>query len=132
MTEPAIDALIAAFYGAFDNRGGRAPGGEALRAMFAPGATITRVAAGQAECWTPDAFIAPRMAILTDGSLIDFHEWETQARTEVRGDIASRWSRYGKAGRRHGAAFEGGGEKFIQLCRLEERWLISAILWQDD
>ena len=84
------------------------------------------------ESWTPDAFIAPRIAMLSDGTLTDFHEWETQARTSVLDRIASRWSRYEKQGLLDGADYRGGGQKFIQLYRAGDRWLIGAILWQDD
>jgi hypothetical protein len=130
-SDPEIESLVGAFYAAFDNRGGRAPAGEALRAMFAEAATITRVAPDLADIWAPDAFIAPRVAMLTDGTLTDFHEWETEARTVVLDNIASRWSRYEKSGTLNGADYRGGGQKFIQFQRADGRWLISSILWED-
>ncbi|HEY8004310.1 MAG TPA: hypothetical protein VIE16_08785 [Phenylobacterium sp.] len=128
---PEIEALIAAFYAAFDNRDARAPAGEALRAMFGTTATITRVAKDQADSWSPDAFIAPRVAMLTDGRLTEFHEWEVEARTIVLANIASRWSTYEKQGTLEGADYRGGGHKFIQMHRDGGRWLISSILWED-
>lgn len=129
--DPEIEALIAAFYAAFDNREGRRPAVEALREMFSPGATITRVNGEAVDRWTPEAFIAPRQAMLTDGTLTDFREWETAARTEVLANIASRWSTYSKAGVLEGADYHGGGHKFIQLHREAGHWRISAILWED-
>jgi hypothetical protein len=131
MTDPDIDALVAAFYAAFDNRGGRAPAVETLRAMFADAAVITRVSVDQVDNWTPEAFISPRGAMLTDGTLTGFHEWETEARTVVLDNIASRWSTYAKAGVLNGADYRGTGNKFIQFQRQDGRWLISSILWED-
>lgn len=129
--DPEIEALIAAFYAAFDNRGGRLPAVEGLRALFAETATITRVTSEAVDSWTPEAFIAPRQRMLADGALTDFHEWETTARTVVLANIASRWSTYEKQGRLKDADYGGGGHKFIQLHRLEGRWRISSILWED-
>ena len=90
--------MTATFYAAFDNRAPRIPTGEELLALFAEQATITRVAPGDAACWDPAAFVAPRIAMLTDGTLTEFHEWETESRTAVFEDIASRWSTYEKEG----------------------------------
>ena len=126
-----IDALVEAFYAAFDNRGGRAPAGDALRALFAPEATITRVDGGAAETWDADGFVTPRVELLTDGRLLEFHEWETESRTHVAGHIASRWSVYEKEGLLGGADYRGGGQKLIQLRRDAGRWLISSLLWED-
>ena len=131
MTEPEIETLIAAFYAAFDNRDGRVPDGAALRAMFADGASITRARPDGVDRWTIETFVAPRIAMLSDGTLTDFHEWETAARTVVLGTIASRQSAYAKAGRLNGADYRGGGDKFIQLIRSDGQWRISAILWRD-
>jgi len=128
---PEIEALIAAFYAAFDNRGGRAPADGALAAMFAQTATITRVGQGQVETWSPKAFIAPRVAMLTDGTLAEFHEWEVAAQTVVLADAASRWSTYEKRGLQNGEAYGGGGHKFILMHRQDGQWRISSILWED-
>ena len=130
-TDPDLEALVTDFYAAFDNRGGSAPAVDALRAMFGEAATITRVTSDQVDTWDADAFIAPRQAMLTDGTLQDFHEWETDARTVVLDNIASRWSTYEKLGTLNGADYRGGGHKFIQLHRQDGRWRIASILWED-
>ncbi len=130
-SSPDIEALVGAFYAAFDNRDGRTPDGDGLLAMFAPEAVITRVAEDQPETWRPAAFVAPRMHILTDGTLTDFHEWEVEERTVVLNNIANRWSTYEKAGKLNSEDYRGGGDKFITLRREGGRWLITSILWQD-
>lgn len=129
--QSAIDALVARFYATFDNRNGRAMAVDELRQMFLADGRITRVAAGQVDSWTVEDFIAPRAALLTDGSLIDFHEWEIEADTLIFDHIAARRSRYRKSGRLHGEPYNGEGRKVISLCRLQGRWRIVSVLWED-
>jgi hypothetical protein len=132
MTDEAIDRLVARFYGAFDNRAGRAVDLASLREMFLPDARITRVAASQRDSWSVDEFIAPRAALLTDGSLVDFHEWEVEGDTTISGNIAQHRSHYRKSGRlRDGTPYVGEGRKFILLCQSEGRWRIVSVLWED-
>lgn len=126
-----IDELVAAFYAAFDNRGSRVPAEGELRNMFSGDARITRVSPERVETWTVDEFIAPRVAMLMDGTLTEFHEWETHASTTVAHDAAIRRSHYGKAGTLHGAPYVGQGNKSIQLCRAGDRWLITSVRWED-
>ena len=126
-----IQQLIARFYAAFDNREGRAIDIAGLREMFLPNATVTRMAAGQIACWSVDEFIAPRAAMLTDGTLVDFHEWEVEGTTTIFDDIAEHRSQYRKCGQLRGEAYVGEGRKLIALCRLEGHWRIVSVLWED-
>jgi len=125
-----IDEVIAAFYSAFDNRSGLAQT-DRLSELFIPEARVVRVSSGAVESWSVDEFIRPRALMLSDGTLANFHEWETTSQTVVLGDIASRESHYQKTGTMHGRPYSGVGRKFIQLCRLDGRWRITAVLWQD-
>ncbi|WP_266172034.1 hypothetical protein [Dyella subtropica] len=127
----AIDELIAAFYAAFDNRGAQLPTTAEVRRMFLPNGRVTRVSPDGVESWTVDEFIAPRLTMLKNGTLVDFHEWEIEAETTVLGNIANRQSRYGKAGTLHGAPYCGEGRKFVQLCRVGDHWQIISVLWED-
>ena len=70
--------------------------------------------------------------MLTDGTLTDFHEWETGASTQVLRGSASRHSTYAKSGFQNGAPYAGSGAKFIQLVRKQQGWRIAAIAWEDD
>ncbi|MFC9238255.1 DUF4440 domain-containing protein [Streptomyces decoyicus] len=81
--------------------------------------------------YTVDEFIEPRQRLLTDGRLVEFSEWETSERTEIAGDIASRFSEYRKSGTLDGEPFEGGGTKTIQFVRTSEGWRIAALAWYD-
>ena len=126
-----IDTLIARFYAAFDNREGKKINIPDLRDMFLPEARITRVATGKAETWSVEEFITPRAAMLADGTLVDFHEWEIEASTTIFNNIAERHSRYRKSGQLRGEPYSGEGRKFILLCHIEGRCRIVSILWED-
>ncbi|APH55102.1 Ribosomal-protein-serine acetyltransferase [Granulibacter bethesdensis] len=93
-----IEILIAAFYEAFDNRGGRTVQVDKLRDMFLPEAIVTRSTGIEVDTMTVDSFITPRMRMLSDGTLTDFHEWESGARTFLLRDIACCFSTYEKCG----------------------------------
>jgi len=127
-----IDEVISAFYSAFDNRGGRRLTPETLRALFIPEARITRVSAAAVESWSVDEFITPRAAMLSDGTLTEFHEREIDAWTTALDHIASRHSFYEKSGTMRGQPYAGRGRKFIQLCRVDDAWRITAMLWEDE
>ena len=128
-----IDAVVARFYAAFDNRGGRPVEVVALSALFAPGAAITRVTSQGVDTWDVEGFIAPRAALLGEGeALSEFHEREVAADTTVFENIAGRRSAYRKDGRLDGAPYAGAGRKLIQLCRIGGAWRIASVLWEDD
>ena len=128
----SIDALIARFFAAFDNRGGATPGLDAIASCFTNKATIVRRSNAGADIFTVEEFAHPRIALLTDGALRDFHEWETEATTEVFDGIATRISRYAKSGLLEGAEYAGTGTKCFQLVECDSDWLIAALAWVDD
>jgi hypothetical protein len=127
-----IDELISGFYGAFDNRASRAVDLSALKSVFIPEAIITFVGEAGVVAMTVDAFIEPRAKMLTDGTLRDFHEWETSESTLNLRDIAVRHSKYQKNGIYLGRPYHGSGQKLIQLVRSKNAWKISAVAWEDE
>lgn len=130
MSKIEIDAVTAEFYGAFDNQGGRAPDVARIRRLLLPGGVVARTGP-ELTVYTVEEFIEPRERLLTDGGLVEFSEWETSERTEVVGDIASRFSEYRKSGTLDGEPFEGGGTKNIQFLRTPEGWRIVSVAWYD-
>lgn len=128
----AINELVGRFYAAFDNRSGRVINVRGLREMFLPEAVIVRANAAEVETMNVDTFIVSRERMLSDGSLINFHEWETSATTQVLRGIACRHSTYAKSGIFSGEPYDGSGAKLIQLVRTQNAWRIAAIAWQDD
>lgn len=100
--------------------------------MFLPGAVIVRTGAGEPAVYGVDSFIAPRQALLSGGTLVDFREWELAGRTEVFGDIAQHFCSYAKAGVQAGTPFTARGMKTSQVVRTSAGWRISAAAWADE
>ncbi|MGP3683952.1 DUF4440 domain-containing protein [Streptomyces sp. IBSNAI002] len=130
MPKNEIDALTAEFFGAFDNRGGKTADVDRIRRLLVPGGVIVKTGP-EFTVYTVDEFVEPRRRLLADGRLLEFAEWETSERTEIAGDIASRFGAYRKSGILDGEPFEGGGTKTIQFVRTPEGWRISAFAWYD-
>lgn len=116
MSKNEIDALTAEFFGAFDNRGGRPADVARIRRLVLPGGVIVKTGPDLAV-YTVDEFIEPRSRLLAGGRLTEFSEWETSERTDIAGDIASRFGAYRKSGIMDGEPFEGGGTKTFQIGR---------------
>lgn len=130
MSKAEIDALAAEFFGAFDNRGGRAADVERIRRLTLPGAVIVKTGP-ELTVYPVDEFVEPRRKLLGDGRLVEFSEWETSERTDIAGDIASRFGEYRKSGILDGQPFEGAGTKTIQFVRTPDGWRITAFSWYD-
>jgi len=126
-----LDELTADFFGAFDNRGGKAPDVARIRRLMLPGGVIVKTGA-QFTVYTVEEFIEPRERLLTSGQLVDFAEWETSEHTDIEGDVASRFLTYAKAGVMDGTAFTGRGTKAIQFVRTSDGWRIAAVSWFDE
>src|ERR1700760_2345820 len=111
----AIAELVRTFFAAFTSGPSTSARLDALRALFVPNAVIVRAGGGEPAIYDVEAFIAPREALLTGGSLIDFSEWEVSGRTDVFGDIAAHFCTYAKTGVQNGARFSTRGMKTLQF-----------------
>lgn len=127
-----IDKLIVDFFAAFDNRGGRTPRQTEMTCFFADKAVIAKHQGGECELYSPTEFAAPRVALLSSGAMVDFHEWEESASTEFAGELAARTSRYAKSGLYNGSPYGCTGKKFFQLAKFLTGWRIVALSWIDD
>lgn len=130
MDKSEIDAITAEFFGAFDNRGGKAPDVARIRRLMLPGGVIA-VTSPRYLTYTVEEFIEPREALLTDGRLTEFAEWETSETTLIDGDIACRIGTYAKSGTMSGEPYAGEGSKTFQFVRTPEGWRIAAFSWYD-
>lgn len=131
-----IDALVRAFFAAFDNTAGP-PRLDTLAGLFAPGGVVARCDGDDSrtctvEAWTVDAFVTPRRDLLTGGALVGFSEAELSEQTSLCGNLAQRRSRYRKAGVLDGQAFSAAGTKDFQFVRTGAGWRILAVAWCDD
>ena len=127
-----IDALVADFFSAFDNRDSATPRLADLINCFTDKATIVRRSDNGAELYTVSEFAIPRIKLLTEGALLHFHEREISSKTQLFGGIAIRTSRYSKSGLLNGKDYTGLGTKCFQLVNLGTGWRIASLAWVDD
>jgi len=127
----AIDALTAAFYGAFTNRGGEADVDRLYR-LFIPEANVIKNVGGALAVYDLHEFVEPRRALLRDGSITGFVEEETSETTEIFGNIAQRFSRYRKSWEAAGQTCNGGGAKSLQFVSTPDGWRIASLMWDDE
>lgn len=126
-----IDALVARLYAAFRTRDGAVAPVDTLREVFLPSAVIVKAVGPVPEVFDVTRFIETRRAILTDGDLVDFDEWELDARSERHGHVVHRWSLYRKVGTKAGVAFDVRGLKSLQCVATPDGWRIASLAWDD-
>lgn len=127
-----VDEIIAVFFDAFTNHGGAAPNIDVLYRLFLPEALIVKNVGSVAEVLDVAGFVEPRREILTNGTLVDFREWEVSQTTETFGNIAHRFSRYEKSWNVNGEQYKAAGAKSIQFVRTPAGWKIASLTWDDD
>jgi hypothetical protein len=128
----ALDVLAARMYAAFRNENGAVPDLDILRDVFLPDCVIAKMVEPAVQVQGLDDFIEQRRPLLRDGRLVGFSEWETDERTWICGNIASRCSLYAKSGVLDGVRFDTRGIKNMQFVKLEGQWRISALAWDDE
>lgn len=128
----AIEGIVDTLFGALRSGPDSAAGFDELRALFIPEAVVVRTCGLTPAAYDVDGFIAPRQALLSGGSLVDFTEWRVDGRTDVFGDIAHWFGTYAKSGTQDGKAFTGRGMKSVQFVRMPQGWRISAAAWDDE
>lgn len=128
----AIDKVIGTFFAAFDNRDGKTPNFDDFYDLFIIDCAM--IFKREGDTLNPmglDEFVSPREVMLTDGTLLNFYEWETEQQTLVHGGIATRICRYEKSGLLNGQPYSGQGDKHIQLVLTPQGWKIATVMWQD-
>lgn len=127
-----VDELIGRFFGAFDNRNGRAPKRADLDALFLESAIILQGTGGKTLVMTVSEFAEPRVALLNSGRLRNFSEWETANTTQVFSNFGIRTSRYSKSGTLDSMPYAGDGTKLFQLAQVNSQWRIASLCWYDE
>jgi hypothetical protein len=127
-----IEGTVRAFFAAFTSGPEAAARLDNLRSLFLPEAVIIGTGGMEPVAYGVEEFIAPREALLSGGTLVDFREWLVSGRTDLFGDIAHWFGTYAKAGVQEGVSFRGRGMKSMQFVRTREGWRISAAAWDDE
>lgn len=130
--EETIAGIVRTFFAAFTSGPDSAARLDELRAVFLPEAVIVRTGGGEPAVYSVESFIAPRQALLSGGTLVDFSEWEVRGHTDIFGDIAQHFGSYAKAGVQDGTPFSARGMKTMQFIRTAAGWRISAAAWDDE
>ena len=130
--QQTIAGIVRTFFAAFTSGPELAARLDALRAVFLPEAVIVRTGGGEPAVYGVDSFIAPRQALLSGGTLVDFSEWELTGHTEICADIPHHFGSYAKAWVQAGTPFTGRGMKTLQFVRTAAGWRISAAAWDDE
>jgi hypothetical protein len=127
-----LDKLAADFFDAVSFEPGGKPPYESIHALFIDAGLLIKNTAQVPEISTVTQFIAPRQALVASGELTRFKEWELSETTQVFGNIAHRYSVYGKAGTQNGKAFEARGVISTQFVKTPQGWKMSAMAWDDE
>jgi RimJ/RimL family protein N-acetyltransferase len=128
----SINEITKSFFGVFTNTNDKQPNWNLLSSICIPEIILISKTETMHTVYNLVSFIEPRQKILTDGTLTEFEENETQEQTKIIGNIAQRYSTYQKRGILDGKLFKQKGHKFLQLVKTNEEWKISSVIWEDD
>ncbi len=122
-----IDATVHAVYDVISGPAGQKRDFDKMRALFAPGALLRVITPKGVRGGSLDDYIAKSGPILEKEG---FTEKELGRRTEVYGNLATVWSSYD--GRTASGSFHERGINSFQLVKVDGKWLVASILWQEE
>jgi hypothetical protein len=122
-----IDETVRAVYDVISGPPGKARDFARMRGLFAPNALLRVITSNGVRGGTLDEYIAHNATVLEREG---FTEHELGRRTEVYGNLATVWSSYD--GRTASGSFHERGINSFQLVRVNGRWLVASILWQEE
>jgi hypothetical protein len=98
-----------------------------MRSLFAPGATLKAIGPKGLRGGSLDDYISRNKDVLEREG---FTERELGRRLEVWGGLATAWSAYD--GRTANGSFHERGINSFQLVKIDGKWLVASILWQEE
>ena len=122
-----IDAAVRGVYDVISGPPGKARDFARMRSLFAPNALMRAITAKGVRGGTLEDYIARNAPVLEREG---FTERELGRRTEIYGNLATVWSAYD--GRTASGSFHERGINSFQLVRVDGRWLVASILWQEE
>ena len=108
------------------------PAYDKLPDLFLSAAMLIRNSGPSPELSTVDEFVRARQAAFDAGELVCFEETELSERTEIFGNIAHRFSPYGKRAETSGGRIDTRGVISTQFVRTPDGWRISSMAWDDE
>jgi hypothetical protein len=122
-----IDQAIRGVYEVISGPPGQKRDFDRMRSMFAPGATMKAIGPKGLRGGTVEDYIGRNAEILEKEG---FTERELGRRVEVWGGLATAWSAYD--GRTASGSFHERGINSIQLVKVDGKWVVASILWQEE
>ena len=98
-----------------------------MRSLFAPDALLRPIGPKGLRGGTLDHYIEKSGPLLEKEG---FTEQELGRRVEIWGNLATAWSAY--HGRTASGSFNERGINSFQLVKVDGKWLIASILWQEE
>ena len=126
-----IDEIVSQFFNLFTNTDNKIPNLQDINKLFLSDGLIINNSFEESSIYNIETFIKPRVKILTDGTLTNFEEKEIDHKTDICGNIAQRKCSYIKSGELNGEPFEGEGMKLMQLMKVQNKWVLSSVIWSD-
>jgi len=127
----ALEQAIARLYEVISFSEGSTPDWAGMRALFAPGAKITRVTTEAVDALDLPAFEAMFTELLDCGAVLSFFEYETARRVELFGSVAHVLSAYETKRAPDALSPFGRGINSIQLLWTRGRWSVVSLLWDE-
>ena len=122
-----IDQAIRGVYEVISGPPGQKRDFDKMRSMFAPGATLKAIGPKGLRGGSLEDYISRNSAVLEKEG---FTERELGRRIEVWGGLATAWSAYD--GRTANGSFHERGINSFQLVKIDGKWLVASILWQEE
>jgi hypothetical protein len=122
-----IDAAIRGVYEVISGPPGQKRDFDRMRTLFAPGATLKAIGPKGLRGGSLEDYISRNAEILEKEG---FTERELGRRVELWGGLASAWSAYD--GRTADGSFHERGINSFQLVKVDCKWLVASILWQEE
>lgn len=127
----SIDKLVKLFFMVFTNKNQQLPNWELINKICISEAIIIKKTGLTENVHSLQSFIEPRKEILSNGTLTEFEEIETEEETTILGNIAHRFSKYQKSGYFNSNHFQQYGNKLFQFIKTKNGWKISSVIWED-
>jgi hypothetical protein len=121
-----IDQAIRGVYEVISGPPGQQRDFDRMRLLFAPNATLKAIGPKGLRGGSLEDYISRNSAILEKEG---FTERELGRRVEVWGWLATAWSAYD--GRTANGSFHERGINSFQLVKVDGKWLVASILWQE-
>jgi hypothetical protein len=122
-----IDAAIRGVYEVISGPPGQKRDFDRMRSLFAPGATLKAIGPKGLHGGSLEDYISRNKDVLEREG---FTERELGRRVEIWGGLATAWSAYD--GRTANGSFHERGINSFQLVKIDGKWVVASILWQEE